>query len=278
MEKTSNFSKNLLSVVVFSYDGYSDLWAPFFDFFDIFWSNCEFPVYLVSNYKTLGKPYITPILTGEEVSWFHRTIKALENIESEYILFFLEDYFITSPVSNQKIAEIVAFMAKYDLNFYKLVDYPKTTNSFEGNALLGAVDDTLRYGINLQFGIWKKDFFLHLLNSIPNGKSPWDFETFFVNNPGSTIHKEIDFSKIVSDRIGLCSIVNGVYKGKWFRKSYRICKSYNVSVDLSRRTIMTVWQTLKYNLVIYAKKHFSERCQNRVKKLFSKLGYQSLTK
>ena len=37
------------AVVVSSCDAYSDAWKPFFKLFFKYWSDCPFPIYLVTN-------------------------------------------------------------------------------------------------------------------------------------------------------------------------------------------------------------------------------------
>ena len=40
-----------LSIVVVSYDGYSDLWEDFFALKNKYWTDCPYPTYLANNIK-----------------------------------------------------------------------------------------------------------------------------------------------------------------------------------------------------------------------------------
>lgn len=79
----------------------------FFDIFSRYWPDCCFPIYLVTNKAGIDNSNVVCIKTGEEIDWFTRTIKAVESVQNDYIIFLLEDYFISKEVTNDEISSIV---------------------------------------------------------------------------------------------------------------------------------------------------------------------------
>lgn len=78
-----------------SYDGCSDIWDVFFDIWEKFWEDCHYPVYLVTNEKNYSRKNVIVLKTGKEINWFFRTIASLEQMKEKYVLFMLEDYFLS---------------------------------------------------------------------------------------------------------------------------------------------------------------------------------------
>lgn len=109
-----------LAIYVNSYDGSSDLWDTFFKIYDKYWSECPYHIYLVNNEKIYIHKNVKVINTGSEVDWFHRAIKSLDSIDSKYILFMLEDYFISKVYKQDEIDSILNFIKTNKIFYYQL--------------------------------------------------------------------------------------------------------------------------------------------------------------
>ena len=155
-------SKKSIAIYVSSYDGCDDLWNVFFGLFDKFWSSCDYLIYLTNNEKKYEHDNVRVIHTGEEVNWFHRTKKSLEVIEEDYIVFLLEDYFLSKHVNNVDVEEIVDFMQKENVYFYML---SKRAGQPE-NQIRYSVDAATRYVVSLQPAIWNRKKLLEILSEI----------------------------------------------------------------------------------------------------------------
>lgn len=100
----------MLTIVVDSFDGYCDLWPCFFDVFKKQWKDCLYEIKLVSNHKKYNG--IDTITVGDEVCWSDRTLKAIKQVKTDYVLLLLEDYFFGEKVKNKDIKNAINFMKK----------------------------------------------------------------------------------------------------------------------------------------------------------------------
>lgn len=168
-----------ITILVNSCDFYEDAWDPFFKLLKIQWPNCPYNIALNTENREYECKFmnVRTIKTGKEVSWTARLRSALYQIDSEYILFFLEDFFLLSEVreesfskaieiisSDNKIglvhftpSEISMNIPKYDLEncFYELPVRKRTLRT--------------RVAVSL----FRKEYFLRLLYKDEN---PWQYE------------------------------------------------------------------------------------------------------
>lgn len=94
--------KNDYAILVLSCDKYEPCWTPFFKLLDKYWE-CHPKVYLVTESKTCE--YCDTINVNSNV-WSERFLQALREIEEEYVLTMLDDFFIRDYVDNDRINEI----------------------------------------------------------------------------------------------------------------------------------------------------------------------------
>lgn len=171
--------KQEVTILVNSCDLYEDAWYPFFKLLSIQWPDCQYKAVLNTETKIYNCPFfdVKTIPTGKELSWTGRLKYVLNQIDSEYVLFFLEDFFLLTPVrieafnkaleiikNNDEIgmvhftpSEKVMPVPKYDLEncFYELPEKKRTLRT--------------RVAVSL----FRKDYFLKLLYGDEN---PWQYE------------------------------------------------------------------------------------------------------
>src|SRR3989344_9116599 len=95
--ENSNSSNNC-AIVVSSFDGFVDLWEPFFTLLFRYWPDCPYPIYLISNSKTYDHPRVTTVAIGEDGKWANNLFIALDQIPATHIIYMQDDYFLTGPV------------------------------------------------------------------------------------------------------------------------------------------------------------------------------------
>ena len=86
--------KNKASILISSTDSYNDCWEPFFNLFEKNFSDISnYNIYLISDTKTYeGHDFVKNITVsknGKILSWSDRMLKALDQIDSEVIFFYL---------------------------------------------------------------------------------------------------------------------------------------------------------------------------------------------
>lgn len=256
---------NKIAIYVSSYDGCSDLWNTFFNLFDTFWPTCDCPIYLVNNEKNFEHKNVNVIHTGTEINWFHRTIESLESLENEYVLFLLEDYFLSKHINNEDIEEIVSFMCEKDVYYYMLskrADQPKEKIRY-------AVDATTRYAISLQPAIWNRKKLLEILYEI-NGQSPWDFEIYFSEKYKG---KTGTIEGVYYDTRDILGYKNGVLRGKWIPATLKYYKKLGITIDKGTREQLPLKTVLKYNIATWVSRNFSTDFKEWIKKFLKKINF-----
>jgi hypothetical protein len=87
--------------------------GAFFKLFNLYWPDCPFPIVL--NTETKDYQYQMLDITCSKVSagdatrigWSECLLRALDKIQTPYILYLQEDYFLESPVMEDRILELL---------------------------------------------------------------------------------------------------------------------------------------------------------------------------
>src|SRR6056297_2308057 len=111
---------NKCSIIVSSYDGYSDIWRPFFELFFRYWPDCPFPIHLITNKLTYPDQRVKSMQLGADEGWSSNLIKALKSIDSEYIIYLQEDYFLKGKVKNEDIYQALDIIEKEKAAYLRL--------------------------------------------------------------------------------------------------------------------------------------------------------------
>lgn len=256
---------NNLTIVVDSFDGYSDIWSTFFEVFKKNWFDCPYPLKLVSNKKSFYG--IETINTGEETCWTDRTLAAIKQVDSKYVLLLLEDYLICNKVNNEKIREAVNFLEEREGKYLRLINIPKSRNNYGNDDFFKLYADE-EYAVNLQAAIWDKDFLESSLK-LYRGDA-WSFEIGFLLCASAADHI------VLNDCYGMLNdplhIRNGVLKGKWFPSTIRFFEKNDIHISWKERGKLTIIQVIKYNLSVWLKDRMSYNMRKKIKKFLTLIG------
>ena len=253
-----------MTILIDSFDGYSDLWPCFFEVFNKQWPDCPYDVKLVSNYKKYEG--VNTITVGEEICWTDRTLKAIKQVDTEYILLLLEDYLIGGKVKTEEINDALVFLYQHDGNYLRLTNIP--ASRFNNGETIFQLYEDEEYGINLQASIWKKDFLIDVLEKYQG--SAWEFENGFLRSAVDAGHKILEKCYgMLNDP--LC-VHNGVLKGKWFPKEIKYFSKYGIDISWKERGKLSFIQTTKYNLSVELKNKLSYKRRKKIKSILRKFG------
>src|SRR5262245_35170578 len=93
-----------VSIVIMSCDRYGDLWEPFFKLFNRFWQGCPYHRYMVTDSIAAPHPLgCTLVAGGKNLTWSHRLLNALMQIETDYVLLLVDDLFLHSFVDADRV-------------------------------------------------------------------------------------------------------------------------------------------------------------------------------
>lgn len=267
-------NKQNLAIFITSFDGYSDLWEPFFTIFNYFWKDCPYKKYLTSNFKKYDAKDVNMLPVGQEVNWKRRMIDSLNMIEEEYVFIFLEDYFLGKSVNTRDIQEILNCMKKEGILMYRLAHHPKPRKISRMADNKTPIYKDQRYGVNFQCAIWNRKHLLEIINNLENS-SCWDFEYYFLDIANRSEH--IVFPHYYVDNRDLLKIQNGVLKGKWIPKTIRYYKKYNIEIDTQNRRMLSMLEMMKQSLYSFGSSIIPRRYNVLVKSALKKLGFKFLS-
>jgi hypothetical protein len=174
------------SIIISSCDKYHYLWDIQLQFFNKYWNNCPYDIFVVSesskipDFKTNLKliNYNTNKPTTGPSDWSSALSSVLEHIESEYIIYMQEDYIFTDYVNQNKLDLIFDYVEKNDINYIRFYTSPPGNgNSIELDSGLSIKEilPNSKWRTSLMVAIWKKQTLLSLLDTNQN-INPWQFE------------------------------------------------------------------------------------------------------
>jgi hypothetical protein len=235
MMSETNLTGNVC-VLIMSCDKYDDLWEPFFQFFDKYWPDCPYPVYLATNTKSYNHQNVTVIHSDHKGTWSEETLIILDRLPYEQIIYLQDDYFLTQKVNNKIIGDIIVFFNKYKVNYLRLFPSPGSDSDFENEQAIGLINKESAYRTSLQCAVWDKKTFINLLEP---DESQWQFEI----NAGFRSKDYLFLSYKINQKGHIKSHIypityyylTAVIRGKWRWGAAKICKKENVVLDFSRR-------------------------------------------
>jgi hypothetical protein len=219
-----------IPLVVLSFDGYRDLWDPFFAFFWKHWPDCPFRVHLTTNAMTYQDPRVVSLQTGPEVGWAARVRRALEMLDSEYVLIVLEDFLVLEPVDSAEILRLGRVAMEEQVACLRLAPNPAPTRPVQGQPDLGWVLPGDPYRVTSQVAFWHTDTLLSFLDP---AYSIWDFEF------QGSVHGPVPTRPMWSRWKPAIQYRHCVEKGKWLPWGVDTCRKAGVPIDLGARPRMT---------------------------------------
>ena len=180
---------------------------------------------------------VEQVICGETL-WARRVAAQLRQLNDDYVLLLLDDYFVLNSLSDRTKKTLADFLSLQSPDYVRLVNVP----SRKLNATFELLDSNCSYQINLQAAVWKRNVLILLLEAASG--NPWQTE---VRLQRLMLELPEGLSRSFVMRTEL-SIYNGVIKGKWqrdYRKKLARYLSPSSSADLP---VMCWHEQLSYNL------------------------------
>lgn len=214
-------------VLVLSCDRYRDIWSPVTLLFSRYWPDCPWPKYLASD--QIPPPYTGFVSLGGgrgKLDWSSLLTRILEQLSGEYLLLFLDDFFLTAPADTDGVRAVFGEMLRLDAGHVRLVPHRRLLQPFAGSTLLGEHVRGLPYRACLQAGFWRRSLLQSLICA---GESPWQFE---VN--GST-RSEGRVEPFLAAWRNPIPYVDVLERGKWLPRGVRLCHREGLPIDFGIR-------------------------------------------
>jgi len=213
-----------------SCDAYDDLWEIFYKLFNKYWPNCEYNLFLGTEYKQ--SDLITSIRTTG--NWTDRTRKALEQITTDYVILLLDDFFIREKVDIKRIEEALLMfdektaMVSFQNVLFQLKQYIRKPHIIEHMYALRKPET--HYLCNCQPAIWDRK---KLISLLPEGLTAWQWETTIPN-------VDYKFWCNAGDHIINIGYYKerepwGIVQGKWSKEATEFLNKEKIKVDYDKR-------------------------------------------
>lgn len=272
--------KTEVTILVSSCDKYEDAWEPFFRLLNIQWPDCPYNIVLSTETKKYNCDFLNveTINSSPQLSWSSRLKNVLTQISTEYVLFFLEDFFLLETVKTD-IFELALKLMKSDekiglITFNKRsleAVFPETPD-YE-HCFLELTSKNLAR-TNVLVGLWRKDYYLKL---IIDGEDPWQYEK------NSNIRSKYAGSKIYTQNYEVsfpafryCMNPKdgyGITGGKWLRSNREFFESKGI-YGINYNNLGTVEEIVTYESIQAANRKQLQVRKQQQKEFLKKLKWQ----
>ena len=167
-----------VTILVQSCDMYEDAWEPFFKLWNMFWADCPYKIILCTEQKQYECDFmdVETINTGNGLSWSARLRYALDRIDSKYVLFSIDDFFLTEKVDVEIFQKALELMESDEE--IGLITFNRKKNNMvfpDKNDISNCFKPVGRkgYRTNVLISLFRKEYFLDLLYG---DEDPWTYE------------------------------------------------------------------------------------------------------
>jgi hypothetical protein len=159
-------------ILVVSCDRYQDVWDTFFHLFFKYWPECPFPIYLVSNCLQYHDSRVKSILVGPDQGYSSNLIKALDQLNTEWIIFWIDDRPPCQHVNTKQLLDLLHLGVRRRVAYLKLLDFHPYALVPE-HEMIGELPGNTRYLVSLTIALWNRRAFLEMLRP---GQTAWEIE------------------------------------------------------------------------------------------------------
>lgn len=235
---------NDLTILINTSDNFEDCWDPFFTLFARYWPNCPYSIVLNTEVKDYSYPGLSitasrvALGASRRLTWSECLASCLDSIDTPYIFYLQEDYFLEASVQTDSFEQMIDVMRADKADVIRIMEcggsgpwHPTE------NPLLWEINQRAKYRIALQAAIWRKDV---LRRHLRNHESPWQLEAF-----GSARARRLRSERVLCvnrDRFHgpgkeiFPYTPTGVVSGKWERHVVEpLFSAHGIAVDFSIR-------------------------------------------
>lgn len=214
--------ENNFSIIISTCDKFSDLWEANIKLINENWKDRNVDTFLVTD-KNTDRTFenVTVISAGEDTEITDRLKKAMPLIKTDYVLFTLDDYFLTKKISTKAINDDIEIMNKHNLDYLRLFIMTKKSlknrraKEIEPNIFL--LDNSAGdYIVSLYAGIWRKEF---MSKTLTNTLNAWQYEVALTD-----MARELN-ARCADSRRGEFPILDVIRKGKVLSKARQYFKN-----------------------------------------------------
>ena len=229
------------TLFVHTNDAFDDLWDIYFFLLKKHWPSMPFPIVLNTESKDYSYEDL-PIRTfrlfdaGVEL-WGKRVIEALKRIDTEYVIFWLEDFLIEKDVPEEKIFQCLEWMDEdpsiREFNLTKTSNSHLVESKYEGFV---EYKQKAYYKCVAGIAIWRRE---GLIETIQEDYSVWDWEIKGSEALWSDTKNKYYQVHPQKENVVCCNPLSAIHHGKWVLPVVKpLFESNGIVVDYNKRGIM----------------------------------------
>lgn len=240
-----------VTFLVNSCDKYEDAWEPFFRMFHIMDGGKGKDVQFVLNTET--KQYscdflnVRTVNSPPKMTWSQRELNVLSTIETEFVFFLLDDYFIKAPFGWDRFNKVIDYMkVNPDVGLVDLRPrWAATLEEAEKNLIKyqDAPDDyTVReggqYNITCSPYLWRTSVLVSLLR--PH-EDIWAFEKYVgvrANNHDIKVIRYNTHTPTIYEYEDQIYGNIGITYGKWLPGTVEFFEKYEIEIDFKKLGVL----------------------------------------
>lgn len=254
-----------LAILIASFDKAYDIWNITDFYFNKYWFDNPYKIYLGANGE--NKKKFCPlkwlyINKGQDLSWSKSMFNYLNSIDTKYVLVYLDDFALKENVLTSEINKIVEFMNNDNSKMVRLSPNPKPDIKINSRIGRISINDRVPYATSLQAAIWDRNFLIDLLKYDFN---PWEFET----KAGKSIEVFNNSDKFYATYDSILKYKHFVEKGKFLpfikenAKNDEIILNINNRLFWDKNDINTTFISRVYNVL-------PNKYKNKIRNFFIK--------
>lgn len=209
-----------VAIVGIFFDGYYDIWEDFLELFFEKWPDCPYPLYIVNNERDISfdKKYSVSVLhAGMDAEYSRKIQLAVKEIEADYYLLLLEDFFMQKKLDADVLDSIMSYIEKNHLKYYRM-----NISDFQ---VLGAKKTSVgperisgkdEYTLSCQPSIWEREFLKDCIGT--ENYNAWIFEGIYAFSKRA--HEKTFLDQCRVDYANPLSIRHGAVQGKMLPTVY----------------------------------------------------------
>ncbi len=229
-----------MAIIIYSCRKNEGMWGIFLFFLKKYWSDCPYPVILLTDYKAddMSKYNFDDCIEIDS-NWGEMLINALNKIDYPYVSLWMDDYLLCDYIDTKVIEDKLLLARQYNAANLRLIQSPRVAGVFERNNSLGYYLPGTAYCLSTQIGIWDVNFLKDFVN---RDCSAWEFERKVSMNC-----KEIK-QPLLATLDFVFPYEEGVRKGKWMDAGVKLCERNQIDISISGKRRMSNWDMTKVYL------------------------------
>jgi len=229
-----------VTILIYAWDMYNVCWPVFCYGLSKYWPDCPYEVLFITNYA--DPPCGKAVKIADENDFVRKLRTGLAAVQTPYILFMHEDYWIQKPVETRNIQDYVKLMDADKADYIRLIPIPKPDREYPNDSRLGIIDKSAEYRVSFMASLWRKSVLDDLL--VP-GESLWQMEA--AGSKRSARYGD-RFLCVVRSRYGISYVMTAITDRQWTAGARQYVKEEGLTVDFSQLPPISFRQLLRYRV------------------------------